>query len=145
MSTRIPAEAFPPGDWIREGLEDRGWTQSDLAEILGRPIQLVNELIAGKKSITPETAKGLAEAFDMSPQFWLNLDAAYQLYISRDADPSVALRRPNCRRKRGNDAWHFCTNCSNWPTTDYESTTTKPTSDEFCNECLAKERAGTCS
>ena len=88
VEARVPAEAFPPGKWIREGLEDHGWTQGDLAEILGRPIQLVNELIAAKKSITPETAKGLAQAFGTSAQFWLNLDAAYQLYITRDADPT---------------------------------------------------------
>jgi len=92
VEARVPAEAFPPGDWIREGLEDHGWTQSDLAEILGRPLQLVNELIAGKKTITPETAKGLAQAFETSAQFWLNLDAAYQLNITRDADPSIGLR-----------------------------------------------------
>lgn len=92
MNVRVPAEAFPPGDWIREWLEDRGWTQLDLAEILGRPIQLVNELIAGKKSITPETAKGLAQAFGTSPQLWMSLDAAYQLHMTREADPSVELR-----------------------------------------------------
>ncbi len=55
------------------------------------------------------------------------------------------MARPNYRRRRGTDTWHFCTNCSNWPTSDYESATTKPTSGEFCNECLAKERAGNCS
>ena len=57
----------------------------------------------------------------------------------------MQMARPNYRRRRGTDTWHFCTNCSNWPTSDYESATTKPTSGEFCNECLAKERAGNCS
>lgn len=89
MNARVPAEVFPPGEWIREGLEERGWAQADLADILGRPIQLVNELISGKRGITPETAKGLAQAFDTSAQFWLNLHAAYQLYTTREADPSV--------------------------------------------------------
>ena len=37
MSERIPAEIFPPGDFIKEELEAREWTQRDLAEILGRP------------------------------------------------------------------------------------------------------------
>lgn len=48
------------------------------------------------------------------------------------------------RKRRGTDTWHFCTNCANWPTSDYEERTTKPTSGEFDNECLAKDRAGTC-
>jgi hypothetical protein len=48
------------------------------------------------------------------------------------------------RRTKGSDTWHFCRNCTHWPTTNYESSQTKPTSGEFCNECLAKERADNC-
>jgi len=48
------------------------------------------------------------------------------------------------RRKKGSDTWHFCTNCSSWPTTDYEERKEKPTSGEFDNECLAKQKAGNC-
>lgn len=49
------------------------------------------------------------------------------------------------RRKKGSDTWHFCTNCSSWPTTDYETSWTKPTSGELDNECQAKSKAGNCS
>lgn len=52
-SKRSVASVFPPGDFIREELEARGWTQRDLAEILGRPIQAVNAIVNGKKEITP--------------------------------------------------------------------------------------------
>ena len=48
------------------------------------------------------------------------------------------------RQKKGKDAWHFCTNCSNWPTSDYQEQTTKPTTGELCDECKGKERAGDC-
>ncbi len=95
MNERVPAEVFPPGDWIREALDDRGWSQADLADILGRPSQLVNELIAGKKIVTPETAKGLAQAFEgTTAEFWLNADSAWQLHLKRSQapDPSVGLR-----------------------------------------------------
>lgn len=51
---------------------------------------------------------------------------------------------PQYRRRKGTDAWHWCTNCSNWPTSDYETSATKPTSGELDNECKAKEKAGTC-
>lgn len=80
MAERIPAEVFPPGDFIREELDARGWTQGDLAQIMDRPMRLVNELVAGKKQITPETARGLATAFgDDDPLYWMNLDSAYRL------------------------------------------------------------------
>ncbi|MCO5218857.1 MAG: helix-turn-helix domain-containing protein [Thermomicrobiales bacterium] len=77
--TRQPAEVFPPGEFIKDTLEDRGWTQEDLAEILGRHASAVAELISGKRELNVEWARGLAEAFDTSPQVWLNLESAYRL------------------------------------------------------------------
>jgi ribosome-binding protein aMBF1 (putative translation factor) len=46
---RTPAEVFPPGEFIREEIEVRGWSQVEFAEILGRPPRLISELIAGKR------------------------------------------------------------------------------------------------
>ena len=71
MAITRPAEAFPPGEFLREELEERNWTQADLAEIMGRPLVLVNEIISGKRSITPETAIGLAAAFGTSAELWM--------------------------------------------------------------------------
>jgi HTH-type transcriptional regulator/antitoxin HigA len=88
---RIPAESFLPGEYIADELEARGWTQTDLAEILGRPPRLVNELIKGKRGITPETARGLAQAFGTSAELWMNLESAYQL--SRVSSPDDAVQR----------------------------------------------------
>lgn len=48
------------------------------------------------------------------------------------------------RKRKGNDTWHWCSNCSNWPTTDYDWRPDKPSWGELCNECQAKEKAGTC-
>jgi HTH-type transcriptional regulator/antitoxin HigA len=93
MPSRTPAEVFPPGDFIRDEIEARGWTQGDLAQIMGRPLRLVNELIAGKKQITPETALGLAKAFgDDDALYWMNLDSAYRLSQTKPADEAVARR-----------------------------------------------------
>ncbi len=49
------------------------------------------------------------------------------------------------RRKKGSDTWHWCTNCSNWPTSDYEEKKMegRPSGD-LDNECKAKEREGKC-
>jgi hypothetical protein len=49
------------------------------------------------------------------------------------------------RKRKGNDTWHWCSNCSNYPTSNYDSSNTKPTSGELCNECKAKQNAGTCN
>ena len=53
---------------------------------------------------------------------------------------------PTYRRRKGNDTWHWCRNCSNWPTTNYEEVTTpgRPPSGELDNECLGKEKSGDC-
>ena len=49
------------------------------------------------------------------------------------------------RKKKGSDTWHWCTNCNNWPTKDYDTNNSKPTNGELCNECKAKEKAGDCN
>lgn len=79
MNARTPAEVFPPGEFLREELEAREWSQQELAEILDRPPRLVSELIAGKRAITPETARGLGEAFGTGPEYWMNLESQFQL------------------------------------------------------------------
>ena len=74
------AEAFPPGEFVRDELEARGWSQSDLAEITGRPLTLINEVINGKRGVSTETAVVFGEAFGTGPEFWLNLGSIYQLW-----------------------------------------------------------------
>ncbi len=86
------ASVFPPGAFLREELEARGWTQAELAEILGRPIQTINQIVNGKKEITPATAIELSAALGTSPEFWLNLEVAYQLAKAAPADPEIAQR-----------------------------------------------------
>ena len=92
MNMRVPAEVFPPGEFLSEELKVRGWSQIELAEILSRPPRLVSEIIAGKRAITPETAKGLAAAFDTSPQLWMNLETSYQLSKARIEEDEVSRR-----------------------------------------------------
>lgn len=89
--TRRPAEVFSPGEYIRDELDARGWTQADLAEILNRDVAGVSQVLTGKRRITPETATGLAHAFGTSAEVWLNLDARFRLATTRD-EPDIALR-----------------------------------------------------
>ena len=92
MNARVPAEVFPPGEFLREELEAREWSQQALADILDRPPRLISELIAGKRAITPETAKGLAEAFGTSPEYWMNLESQYQLSKVKLPNNNVARK-----------------------------------------------------
>src|SRR5215469_17449985 len=81
-----------PGYFIREELEARGWSQRDLAFILGCPEPAVNMIISGKRGISPEMAKALGKAFDVPPEFFSNLQNAYDLAQAREPDPGVARR-----------------------------------------------------
>src|SRR3546814_19124575 len=82
----------PPGTFIKLELEARGWSQRDLAFILGQTEQQLNPLLSGKRGITPDMARLLGDAFDVSPQFFLNLQSRYDLQNSKDPDPAVRTR-----------------------------------------------------
>lgn len=90
MNKFVPAETFPPGEFLRDELEARGWTQTEFAEMIKRPIRLVNEIIAGKRAITAETAHDFAEAFGTSAQLWMNLESAWQLSKVRPRSQQIA-------------------------------------------------------
>lgn len=92
MTERTFAEIFPPGEFIEEELEARGLSQVELAEIIGRTPAFVNELIKAKRGITPETAKALGNAFGSSPQYWMNLESAYQLWKNKSDDTAISRR-----------------------------------------------------
>lgn len=94
MTKRTPAEAFPPGEILRDELDERGWTQADLATILGRNERDVNDIINAKRQVTPRTAKELAEALGTSAELWLNLQSAYDLWSTdlEEAEGTVARR-----------------------------------------------------
>ena len=71
--------AIHPGEYLRDELEARGWTQTYLAKLIGRPLQVVNEIVHGKKGISAQTAVDLAGALGTSAEVWLNLDSRWRL------------------------------------------------------------------
>ena len=77
----LPAEAFLPGEYILDFLDARGWTQDDLAEVVGRSRAHINRLISGKTAINSSTANELADAFGTSPELWMNLQTAFELAV----------------------------------------------------------------
>lgn len=85
-------DATHPGEFIRDELEARGWLQRDLAFILGTTENSITQLLNGKKGISTEMALALAQAFDVSADFFNNLQWAYDKSRARQADPAVARR-----------------------------------------------------
>lgn len=72
--------ATHPGTILKEEfLDAMDLTQASLARALHIPLNRVNEMVRGKRGITPESALLLAEYFRNSPEFWMNLQAAYDL------------------------------------------------------------------
>lgn len=86
----LPSEH--PGEFIAEELEDRDWTQADLAFVLGWDVSQLNRLIKGKTDVTPDSANVLADAFGMPAGFFLNLQQMYDLGRAKKADPGVKTR-----------------------------------------------------
>ncbi|MCO6419847.1 helix-turn-helix domain-containing protein [Siccirubricoccus sp. KC 17139] len=82
----------PPGVYIKMELEARGWSQRDLAFILGQTEQQLSPMLSGKRAITPDMARLLGDAFDMPAQFFANLQSLYDLSNAKSPDPAVRTR-----------------------------------------------------
>ena len=90
---RIPTHRAPthPGEMLlEEFLKPLGLTQSELAERIGVSYPRVNELVHGKRDMTPDTALRLERFFGVEAQFWLNLQLGWDLY---EATHSAAAAR----------------------------------------------------
>jgi len=86
------AETFPPGDVIKEELEARGWTQRDLADIMGIQPSIVSSVVNGTKPISLDLARNLAAALGPSAQYWVNMDAAYRLNLPAERHVATTAR-----------------------------------------------------
>lgn len=88
---RVPTH---PGKILQgQFLEPLNLTQVGLAEHLGVPVQRINEVVRGKRGVTPKTAWLLAQALDTTPEFWLNLQTNHDLALSRPSKTVPPLRR----------------------------------------------------
>jgi antitoxin HigA-1 len=90
---RIPTQRTPthPGEMLlEEFLIPMGLTQRELANAIHVPYQRVNDVINGRRGITPSTALRLAKFFGNTPAFWMNLQLRWDLYFSQQ-DEQKAL------------------------------------------------------
>jgi addiction module HigA family antidote len=89
---RVPTNRIPthPGEMLlEEFLDPMGISQRDLADNIHVPYQRINEIVNGRRGITPSTALRLAKFFDMSPDFWMNLQLRWDLYFAQQDENKV--------------------------------------------------------
>ena len=80
MDGRLPKDPTHPGEMLlEEFLKPLAMTQSAFAERIGVSFKRINEIVNGKRAITPETAWLLSQAFGTTPQLWMNLQTTYDL------------------------------------------------------------------
>ena len=86
---RIPTDREPthPGEMLlQDFLGPLGMTQSDLATAIHVPFQRVNEIVRGRRGVTPSTALRFARFFGTTPDFWINLQLRWDLYHAQRAE-----------------------------------------------------------
>ena len=88
---RIPTHRAPtrPGEFLGEFVEDLGISQSELARRIHVPFQRVNDVIHGRRAMTPSTALRLSRFFGNSPTFWMTAQLACDLYDAQQAEEHV--------------------------------------------------------
>ncbi len=95
MTVRIPTHREPvtPGEMLlEEYLKPLGLTQVRAARMLGVPIRRLNEIIVGRRAVTPDTALRLERVFGASAQSWLNLQLAVDLHRAQRRQSAREIR-----------------------------------------------------
>lgn len=89
---RVPTSRTPthPGEMLlEEFLNPMGLTQRELANAIHVPYQRINDLVNGRRGITPSTALRLAKFFGMTPDFWMNLQQRWDLYFAQKEETNI--------------------------------------------------------
>lgn len=110
----VPEIVAAPGETLAEILEDRGMSQAELAERMGRPKKTISEIVGAKAEITPETALQLEHVLGVPASFWSNLERNYRDYLARAEEMESLLEHVDWPRRfplRQMEAFGFTT----WP------------------------------
>jgi antitoxin HigA-1 len=95
MIIRIPTHRVPthPGEMLlEEFLKPMGLSQRELADAIHVPYQRINEIINGRRGISPATALRLSKFFGVSPDFWMNLQLRWDLYSAQKTETDDLMR-----------------------------------------------------
>ena len=79
---RRPDATHPGGILLKDYIEPRGLTRYRVAKAIGVPQRRIDEICAGKRAITADTALRLGRLFGVEPQLWMNLQARYDLRVA---------------------------------------------------------------
>ncbi|MEZ5671035.1 MAG: helix-turn-helix domain-containing protein [Thiotrichaceae bacterium] len=97
-----PDWASPPGETITDLIEEKDWTQSELAERLGYTTEYLNQLISGEAVLTEDAALRLERVLGSTARFWLNREAKYREHLARIEAQTWLDKLPlNERKKAG--------------------------------------------
>ena len=97
-----PRVQIPPGEiLLEEFLKPANLTQVDAAGRMGIPLNRLNEIVRGRRTITADTALRLAALFNMSPEFWMSLQASWDLHQARLAMRKAGEHTDGCQRPAG--------------------------------------------
>lgn len=89
---RIPTNRTPthPGEMLlHEFLNPMGLTQRELADAIHVPYQRINDIVNGRRGITPSTALRLAKYFNMSADFWMNIQLRWDMYFAQQDEVAI--------------------------------------------------------
>ena len=89
---RIPTSRTPthPGEvLLEEFLNPMSITQRELAVAINVPYQRINDIVNGRRGVTPSSALRLAKFFGNSPDFWMNLQLRWDLYFAQQSETKV--------------------------------------------------------
>jgi len=89
---RIPTHRSPthPGEMLlEEFLNPMGLTQRELADAIHVPYQRINDIVNGRRGISPSTALRLAKYFNMSADFWMNVQLRWDMYFVRQEEDKI--------------------------------------------------------
>lgn len=86
--------AIHPGEILADELEEIGVSPTELARQLAVPANRISQIVQGKRAVTGDTALRLGHWFGMSPQFWLNLQAAYDVRVAEKLSGAEIRKLP---------------------------------------------------
>jgi addiction module HigA family antidote len=95
MSIKDGLAPIHPGEFLKEALDELGTSQAEFARAIGVSPMRVSHVVNGTRPVTAELALLFGRAFDQSPQYWLNLQAAFDL---KSAERQIAGRLRTVRR-----------------------------------------------
>jgi addiction module HigA family antidote len=86
--------AVHPGEILKDELDELGVTRTEFARQIDVPPNRISQIIAGKRSVTGDTALRLGHWFGTDPQFWLNLQSAWEIRIAEEKAGREIARLP---------------------------------------------------